>query len=473
MEMLRFDPSGAFVGEHGLEASQVSALMPQLDSIRQEVCGTELEMLHGKRPIPAHYEPLDAAFFPLPEKLLSDYQADRKGSELARIFKIAHQVHAAVDRVVVLGIGGSYMGAKALMDSCCQPYFNELSRGDRGSKPRMYFEGNNVDNDASQGLLHLLGAHSGQVAVDELQRWALVVVSKSGGTLETAAALRQFMSALDKNCGGDLDAFRKLVIPVTGETGKLRDLANELQLPETFSVPDGVGGRFSVLSAVGLVPAALLGLDVVKLLEGAAAMNRHFRESPAEENIVLQYVAVNHLLETLRGCTVRILSVWSKALESAGMWYDQLLAESLGKELLGAMPLTTVNTRDLHSRHQQHQQGRRDKMINNLVVDDYRFDPLPIGRRSSDPDSLNDIADKTLPDIMRAAIAGTNEALRGDGRPTTNLHMPRIDETFMGQFFQMMMLATVVEGRLLGMNPYGQPGVESYKKNMSRLLGRR
>ena len=105
MEMLRFDPSGAFVGEHGLEASQVSALMPQLDSIRQEVCGTELEMLHGKRPIPAHYEPLDAAFFPLPEKLLSDYQADRKGSELARIFKIAHQVHAAVDRVVVLEHG--------------------------------------------------------------------------------------------------------------------------------------------------------------------------------------------------------------------------------------------------------------------------------------------------------------------------------------------------------------------------------
>lgn len=473
MEMLRFDPSGAYVGEHGLQAAQVTALLPRLHTIREQICGPESEMLAGNRPIPAEYDPLDAAFFPLPEKLLAEYQADRKGSELGRIFKLAHQLHAAVDRVVVLGIGGSYMGAKALMDSCCQPFFNELSRGDRGSKPRMYFEGNNVDNDASQGLLHLLGAHHGKVAADELQRWALVVISKSGGTLETAAALRQFMSALEKSCGGDVEAFKKLLIPVTGETGKLRNLANELKVPETFPVPDGVGGRFSVLSAVGLVPAAILGLDVVKLLEGAAAMNRHFREAPPEENIVLKYVAVNHLLETLRGCNVRILSVWSKALESAGLWYDQLLAESLGKDLLGAMPLTTVNTRDLHSRHQQHQQGRRDKVINNLIVDKYRFDPLPVGRRNSDPDSLNDIADKTLPDIMKAAIDGTNEALRSDGRPTTNLFMPRIDETYMGQFFQMMMLATVVEGRLLGMNPYGQPGVEAYKKNMSRLLGRK
>ncbi len=473
MEMLRFDPSGAYVGEHGLQAAQVTALLPRLHSIREQICGPESEMLAGKRPIPTEYDPLDAAFFPLPEKLLAEYQADRKGSELGRIFKLAHQLHAAVDRVVVLGIGGSYMGAKALMDSCCQPFFNELSRGDRGSKPRMYFEGNNVDNDASQGLLHLLGAHHGKVAADELQRWALVVISKSGGTLETAAALRQFMSALEKSCGGDVEAFKKLLIPVTGETGKLRNLANELKVPETFPVPDGVGGRFSVLSAVGLVPAAILGLDVVKLLEGAAAMNRHFREAPPEESIVLKYVAVNHLLETLRGCNVRILSVWSKALESAGLWYDQLLAESLGKDLLGAMPLTTVNTRDLHSRHQQHQQGRRDKVINNLIVDKYRFDPLPVGRRNSDPDSLNDIADKTLPEIMKAAIDGTNEALRSDGRPTTNLFMPRIDETYMGQFFQMMMLATVVEGRLLGMNPYGQPGVEAYKKNMSRLLGRK
>ncbi len=183
-------------------------------------------------------------------------------------------------------------------------------------------------------------------------------------------------------------------------------------------------------------------------------------------------VAVNHLLEKKRGANIRVLSVWSKALETAGLWYDQLSAESLGKEELGFTPLTTVNTRDLHSRHQQHQQGKRDKVFNNVVVDEYRFDSLPVGSRSSDPDALNDIADKTLPDIMSAAIAGTNQALREDGRPYTDLHLPCVDELHMGQFFQMMMLATIVEGRWMGINPYGQPGVEAYKKNMNRLLGR-
>lgn len=201
-------------------------------------------------------------------------------------------------------------------------------------------------------------------------------------------------------------------------------------------------------------------------------MNEHFRTAKAAENIVLQYTAVNHLMEKHRGAHIRLLSVWSKALESAGMWYDQLLAESLGKQQLGAMPLTTVNTRDLHSRHQQHQEGRRDKIVNNIIVDNYRYDPLPIGRRGSDSDGLNDIADKTLPNIMAAAIAGTNQALRDDGRPSTNIHMPCVDEFNMGQYFQMLMLATVVEGRLLGINPYGQPGVEAYKKNMNRNLGR-
>ena len=154
------------------------------------------------------------------------------------------------------------------------------------------------------------------------------------------------------------------------------------------------------------------------------------------------------------------------------MWYDQLLAESLGKGLKGATPLTTVNTRDLHSRQQQHQQGRRDKLVNNVIVDKYRFDTLPIGARNSDPDSLNDLAAKSLPDIIAAAIAGTNQALRDDGRPTTNLYLPRVDEYCLGQYFQMLMLATVVEGRLLGINPYGQPGVEAYKQNINRELGR-
>ncbi len=471
-DMLRFDPAGAFLPQTGLEPSDVAQLGPQLEHLRDEVCDVDVKMLAGEVAIPDSKQPLDAGFYLLPERLLQAYEADRQTSELARLLATTKQLMSEVDRVVVLGIGGSYMGAKALMDACCQPYFNELTRGERGSRPRIYFEGNNVDNDASQGLLHLLGVPRAQVATGVDDSWGLVVISKSGGTLETASAFRQYLAGLESSVGGDAQKLRSRLIPVTGSSGKLHSLATHLGCPEIFPVPDGVGGRFSVLSAVGLVPAALMGINIMKLLAGAAAMNEHFRTTPSTDNVVLQYTAINHLMEVKRGATIRLLSVWSKALESAGMWYDQLLAESLGKFEKGAMPLTTVNTRDLHSRHQQHQEGRRDKMVNNVIVENYRFDPLPIGARPTDQDNLNDIADKTLPDVMSAAIQGTNEALRDDGRPSTNLYLPRVDEFTMGQFFQMLMLATVVEGKLLNMNPYGQPGVEAYKKNMNRILGR-
>lgn len=472
LEPLRFDPSGAYVEPHGVKAEDVQRLAKELQRIRDEMIGPELEMLAGRIPTPPEMQPLDAGFYTLPGRLLAEYEKDRQGSELGRLFRVANQLHADVDRVVVLGIGGSYMGARALMEGCCQPYWNELSRADRGSKPRLYFEGNNVDNDASQGLLHLLGAGQGKAAASEADSWGLVVISKSGGTLETAAAFRQFLAALEESCGGDRERVRRRLIPVTGMGGKLHKMVAELGCTEVFPVPDGVGGRFSVLSAVGLVPAAVLGLNVIELLQGAQAMNEHFATRPAADNLVLQLVAVNHLLEQQRGVNLRVMSVWNKGLESLGLWYDQLSAESLGKQELGFTPLTTVNTRDLHSRHQQHQQGKRDKVFNNIIVDGYRYDPLPIGRRATDHDALNEIADKTLPDVMAAAIEGTNQALREDGRPSTNLHLPRVDELHMGQLFQLLMIATVVEGRWMGINPYGQPGVESYKKNMNRLLGR-
>jgi glucose-6-phosphate isomerase len=473
MEQLRFDPSGAFNEKFGVSKAEVDKLAKELEAVRDAMVGPELEMLAGKQPIPEAMQPLDVGFYTLPKRLLDEYEKDRQGSELGRLFKVANRIQASADRVVVLGIGGSYMGARALMEGCCEPYWNELSRGRRGSKPRLYFEGNNVDNDATQGLLHLLGAHEKKVAKDETERWALVVISKSGGTLETAAAFRQFLAALESSCGGDKSKVASLLVPVTGEGGKLHKMAQELGCSEMFPVPDGVGGRCSVLSAVGLVPAALLGINVIELLQGATAMNDHFASAGGADNIVLQHVAVNHLLEKKRGINIRVMSVWSKALESVGLWYDQLSAESLGKDEIGFTPLTTVNTRDLHSRHQQHQQGKRDKVFNNVIVDEYRFDDLPIGRRDSDHDSLNEIANKTLPQVMSAAVQGTNEALQADGRPFTNLFLPRVDELHLGQLMQMLMIATAVEGRLMGINPYGQPGVEAYKKNMNRLLGRK
>jgi glucose-6-phosphate isomerase len=265
----------------------------------------------------------------------------------------------------------------------------------------------------------------------------------------------------------------EFVVPVTGTTGKLSDLARALGCREMFPVPDGVGGRFSVLSSVGLLPAAMLGLDIEKLLRGAAVMNEHFRTAPANENLVLQFVGVCYLLEERCGIDVRILATWGKHLEAFGLWYDQLLAESIGKQERGALPLTIVNTRDLHSRGQQHQEGKRDKMVTNISIERARGDGVPVGLSELDQDGLNELADKTVPDILSAALAGTNKAYRDDNRPTADIRLPRLDEYTLGQLFQMMMIATVVEGRLIGINPFGQPGVEAYKRNMNAVLRQR
>ncbi len=449
------DDAPAIVRQAGLSRADLKWLAPRLIAARQELLDN-LALFESGGPVPPEKTPLDAAFFDLPERLL-----DEDKDVFQQIKATADRLAGQVDRVVVLGIGGSYMGARALFEACCHPYHNELSREDRKGRPRIYFEGNNVDNDSISGLLDLLGTDDD---------WAIIVISKSGGTLETAAAFRIFLDALRRACKGDAEKLRQRVVPVTGEKGRLRDLAEALGCPDIFPIHDGVGGRFSVLSAVGLLPAAVMGLDVDRLLAGAAAMNERFRTAPPSENPALDYVGVSRLMETRRGATIRVLSTWGKRLEAFGLWYDQLLAESLGKNGLGATPLTVVNTRDLHSRGQQHQEGRRDKLITNLIVQHPDRPPVALERAKLDQDKLNELAGKTYPEIMAAAIAGTNRAYAEDHRPTTDIRLERLDESTLGQLFQMLMVATVLEGRLVGINPYGQPGVEAYKRHMNEFL---
>ena len=466
-EMISYDPDGVLLPEHGLAADGLAKLSGDLQAARDEVLTDGRSWAAGDE-VPAEKQPLDAGFFELPERLLTEYREQGPRSELARIQATADRLAAEVDRVVVLGIGGSYMGARALLEALCHPYYNEMPRAARNDRPRISFEGNNVDNGAMQGLIDLLGRGRAGESVGD--RWAIVVISKSGGTLETAAAFRILLDQLRTACGGTVKRVGELVVPVTGSSGKLFDLATALECPDIFAVPDGVGGRFSVFSAVGLLPAAIMGLDVVQLLEGAVAMNEHFRAAAVGGNVVLDYVGVSHLMEQRRGCDVRLLSTWGKRLEAVGLWYDQLLSESLGKQERGAMPLTVVNTRDLHSRGQQHQQGKRDKLITNVIVDQHEREPLTIGSSDFNQDELNELADRTLPDVLDAATKGTNQAYRDDNRPTADLHLPALGEHVLGQLLQMLMLATVVEGRLIGINPYGQPGVEAYKKNMNAIL---
>ncbi len=458
----------------GLQPSDLCRLAPALKAARQEVLDDVAIMQRPKdqRNLPAEKDPLDSRFTDLPKRMLDELRQKGNQSELARIRQAADRLAEEVDRVVVLGIGGSYMGARALFEALCHPYYNELSRTERGNRPRIYFEGNNVDNDAMQGLLHVLG-QGPATSIDH--RWGIIVISKSGSTLETAVAFRLFVDALRQSCGGDAQQMARRILAVSSRDSQLWQLSQALGVPEEnlFMYPDDVGGRFSVLTSVGLLPAAVMGLDIEALLQGAADLTDRFATAEVGDNPVLDYVGISHLMEAWRGATVRVLSTWGKRLEAAGLWYDQLLSESLGKNGQGATPITAVNTRDLHSRGQQHQDGRRDKLITNLVVEKVTDQPLtiPAWPANQNQDKLNSLAGKTIPQVLEAAIAGTNQAYFEDFRPTASINLPCLSEHIMGQLFQMLMLATSVEGRLIGINPYGQPGVEGYKRHMKHFLG--
>jgi glucose-6-phosphate isomerase len=459
-------PLAELQAKHFLRPERLDALKQPMMQVRQQVA-SERTMPNP----PPRLLPLDSGFIDLPTKLLETYRKRGAASEVGQVLSAAQKLKEEVDRVVVLGIGGSYLGARALFDALCPTLHNDMPPRMRMGRPRLYFEGNNVDNDSLQDLMDVFENTCVDPNLKE-ERWGAVVISKSGSTIETAAAYRIIRTELTRFYGHAPETLRKHIVPVTGPTGKLRELClkDGFSEQEILTIPEGVGGRFSVFSPVGLLPAAVVGLDVAALLLGASTMTQRFLSEPFERNPVLQYAAVNHLMATEHGKSTRVMAVWSKKLEALGWWYDQLLAESLGKQGVGPTPITSVYTRDLHSRGQQHQEGTRDKLINNVVAKSGRHAPIQIGMADRNEDDLNQFSRRTIPDVLKAAHQGTNQAYADAGRPTTDLLLPALSEHVLGQLMQMLMLATVVEGRLLGVNPYGQPGVEAYKKNMTRIL---
>lgn len=448
--MLAFEPDAAL---KLLTDRTLKDIHDHLCQARDDVAA-DVELFNSGGPVPDEKAPLDAGFIEYPSRLLGGSVSD---GTLDQITEAASALRD-LDSVVSLGIGGSYMGARALFDALCHRCHNELPKEKR-TGPRVYFEGHNVDSDKQAELLELLQHRSEE-------RWGIIVISKSGGTLETASAFRVFF---DQLAASD-DAAGMNVVPVTGTSGKLRSLSEALGVPanRVLPVPDGIGGRFSVLTPVGLLPAAVMGLDIGQLLQGAADMTERFFKADPGENPVLDFVGVGHLFEFDQNMPLRVLSTWGDRLEAVGLWYDQLLAESLGKHERGPTPLTVVNTRDLHSRGQQHQEGARDRIITNVRVANPNRDTVKIPKfdESKNQDQLNAYAGTSMDTVLKAAFDGTNQAYADDGRPTADIVLPELNEYALGELFQMLMLATVVEGRLVGTNPYGQPGVEAYKRNM-------
>lgn len=384
--------------------------------------------------------------------------------ELDAIQAVADALANQGDRHIVLGIGGSYLGAKALIQALCHPYHNELSRERRQGRPRIYFEGNNLDSDALQALLSLLPVSTPASFAED---WTLNVISKSGGTIETAVAFRILRAQMEKNYPGT--AAQRIVATTDRSRGQLKALANQ-EGYRTFVIPDNVGGRYSVLTPVGLLPAAVAGVNIHEVVRGARDMaalcqNPNPRENPAYVYAGLQFLSAR------AGRDVSVMNIWDKSLESIGFWYDQLCAESLGKEELGRVPLTGVCTRDLHARGQQLQQGQRNTVITNLFVESCQ-QPLPLPPDPTDSDALNYLGEKTVHQMLHSAFEGTNFAYLQDRRPTLDIILAERSPYTLGALFYLLEVATVAEGYLMGINPLDQPGVEAYKQFMFGLLGR-
>jgi glucose-6-phosphate isomerase len=451
---------------HFVSPARLKELYPRLLHCRSQVAA-EREMLNP----PAEALPLEAGFINLPQELLDGFRRKQDQSELGKVLALAAHLREESDRVVFLGAGGSYLAARALFGALKSGYHNELPPETRMGVPRVYFEGHGADNDALQELLELLQVTCVDPERRE-ERWSVVCVSKSGLTLEPAVGLRVFRREAAEYYGLRSPWLTKLFAAVTAPSGRLRDLyrAFGVGADGVLTIPENVGGRFSAFTAAGLLPAAVMGLDVRALLLGAAAMTKRFLEDPVERNVVLQYAGLNHLLYHEQQKPLRVLAVWSKKLEGVGPWYDHLLAESLSKRGVGPTPLSQVCTRDLYTRGQQNQDGPRDRVINNLVVKSPVSLPILVQMADHNEDDLNVYNRKGLPDIMNAAHRAVNHSYFSVGRPAADLVLPALSEHTMGQLLQMLMLATVVEGHLMGVNPYGQPGVEAYRRLQRELL---
>lgn len=384
--------------------------------------------------------------------------------EINKIKEVAKKLSDNSDIFISLGIGGSYLGVKALFDALKSPYYNELSREKRNNKPKIYFEGNNLDSDSMNYLFDLLPSKN---TGDIKDKFSIAVISKSGTTIETALSFRLFQEKAKDFYGAE---HNKYIVAITDKAkGKLKDIADKENY-ESFVIPDDVGGRYSVLTPVGLLPAAVMGVDIDQLLEGAKYMKSLCDSDNTDANPAIIY-AVLQYLSYKKGRNLSAMAAWSKGLESVGFWYDQLCAESLGKDGQGRVPFTIVNNRDLHSRGQELQDGEHNTVVTNLYVEKSHRD-ITFMKNESDMDSLNYLEGKTVKEMQFGALEGTNYAYAKDNRPTMNILIPELNEFTLGQLFYMFEIATVIEGYLNNINPLDQPGVEAYKKFMFANLGR-
>jgi len=384
-----------------------------------------------------------------------DLPESMMGAELTRIEDQGEQAGQDSDVVVVIGIGGSYLGAEAALSALC----------DRCGGPEILFAGTHLSSPALGRLLRKV----------EGRDLRLVVISKSGTTLEPATSFRLFRDLMDRRYGRE-NAARRITAVTDASRGALRAMS-EQEGYATFVIPDDVGGRFSVLTPVGLLPLAVAGLDVRAMLAGAASMRERCRGTDLWENPAHLYAAVRSTLYD-EGYWLEVLSSFHADVGPLQEWWKQLFGESEGKEGRGIFPASCRFTTDLHSLGQYIQDGRRELFETFLMIDEgvpeltVPVDADEAGGPDRDRDGLAYLVGRSLDEINDKAYHGTRNAHTEGGVPNLTISVPRLDEETMGGLFYFFEKAVAVSGRMLGVNPFDQPGVEAYKKEMFRLLGK-
>ncbi len=377
--------------------------------------------------------------------------------EFARIKKAAAKIQSDSEVLVVIGIGGSYLGARAAIEFLGHSFYNVVSKEIRKA-PEIYFAGNSISSTYLKNLIDVIGDRD----------FSVNIISKSGTTTEPAIAFRIFKEMLEKKYGKE-EAAKRIYATTDKARGALKGLADE-EGYEEFVVPDDVGGRFSVLTAVGLLPIAVSGADIDKLMAGAAAARQVALENAFEENDALLYAAARNIL-LRKGKTIEVMANYEPGLHFISEWWKQLYGESEGKDQKGIFPASVDLTTDLHSMGQFIQDGNRILFETVMEVEESR-EELIIGEEPVDLDGLNYLAGKTVDFVNKSAMNGTILAHTDGMVPNLKINIPKQDEESLGQLFYMYEFACGVSGYILGVNPFNQPGVESYKKNMFALLGK-
>ena len=428
---IRFD---SFYAREFIKENDLKGLVPQVASAH--------EMLHAHAGLGNDF----LGWLTLP----TDYDK----AEFARIKAAAAKIRQDSDVLVVIGIGGSYLGARAAIEFIKGQHYNAL----RGDAPEIYFAGNSISGAALHDIMALCKG----------KRVSVNIISKSGTTTEPAVAFRVLRSYLEQQYG-EKEAASRIYCTTDRARGTLKQLADEKGY-ECFVIPDDVGGRFSVLTAVGLLPIAAAGIDIDRLMAGAAAAAEDYCDPDPAKNDCYAYAALRNAFYR-KGKSVELLASYEPRFTMMAEWFKQLFGESEGKDHKGLFPASVIFSTDLHSMGQFIQDGSRI-MFETVVAFDHSDADITVEEEQQNGDGLNFLAGKPLSYINQKAFEGTVLAHTDGGVPNLVIHVEKPDEENLGRLIYFFEKACAISGYMLGVNPFDQPGVESYKKNMFALLGK-